>query len=212
MSNKIEEKDNSIPQDKQKDKQNRDEDTALIALCRANDHQAFDQLMLKYHKKIFNAAFRILGNYTQADEIAQEVFVRAYRGLAGFKQQSSFLTWLYAITVNLCRNQIKKNCRLACVCQSLDKPLETEEGVIIRELPDRNLTPAEALLQKEKESLIQAAINGLDSDFRLVLVLRDIQLLSYEQIAWVLKLNIGTVKSRLHRARVIMQKKLKDVI
>lgn len=206
------EKENLIVSPVENRSEQKEDDSQLILQCKAGDREAFNKLMLKYHRRIFNAAFRILGNYAQADEVAQEVFIRAYRAISGFRQEASFLTWLYTIVVNLSRNQIKKNLRLCQRNQSLDEPILDEEQGITKDIADKKLAPDKALLDKEKKQLIQKAINELEADFREVIVLRDIQLLSYAEISQILKINIGTVKSRLHRARQILQKKLKDVI
>lgn len=188
-----------------------EEEVRLIFLCREGDRSAFNSLMLKYHRRIFNTALRMLGDYGQADEAAQDVFVRAYRGIRGFRMQSGFLTWLYAITVNIVRNKIKQNCRSRAGI-SLDAEVDNGELSLRTNIPDRQPLPDKALLNKEKKFLIYKAIRSLETDFRTVIVLRDMQLLSYEDISRVLAVNIGTVKSRLFRARQMLQDKLKDVI
>ncbi|MBU4304528.1 MAG: sigma-70 family RNA polymerase sigma factor [Candidatus Omnitrophica bacterium] len=193
--------------------QGAEEEDSLILLCRDGDREAFNSLMLKYHRRVFNTALRMLGDYSQADEAAQDVFVRAYRGIQGFRQQSSFLTWLYAITVNIVRNKMKQNCRISRLNVSLDAAVDNGESSLRQEVPDRqSAAPDKALLNKEKQILIYKAIRSLDADFRVVVVLRDMQMLSYEEIAQVLAVNIGTVKSRLFRARQMLQESLKDVI
>ncbi len=211
MSNKLD-KEIISPVENSKNNKTSQEDDQLLVQAKLGDRDAFNRLMLKYHRRIFNVAFRIFGNYDQADEVAQDVFIRAYRGISRFKQKSSFSTWLYAITVNLSRNRMKKNYRLTRLTTSLDEAMDNSGYTVKKEIADTKLTPDRALLDKEKEIQIQEAIESLDKDFRLVIILRDIQMLGYEEISEILNANIGTVKSRIYRARQILQEKLKGLI
>ena len=190
-----------------------DPDYLLVERCKQGDRMAFNELMLKYHRQVFNIVFRVVADYNQADEIAQDVFIRAYRGISGFKYKAKVLTWLYTIAINLSRNWIKKNCRLKSRQTSLDAPVIGDNNYCVkREVSDTKLAPDVAVLNKEKQILIEKAINELADDFREVVILRDIQMVSYEEIAKILAINIGTVKSRLYRARQILQDKLKDLV
>lgn len=189
-----------------------DNDEAIIARCQNGDRGAFDELVLKYQRRIFNTTYRMLGNYTEASDVAQEAFIRAYRSIKKFRGQSSFYTWLYTIASNLCRNRLKYLSRQREKLVSLDNPIETEEGVVSREVVDTSPSPIAVLDQKAKGEYIQKAINSLDEPHRIVVVLRDIELLPYDEISHILKVNIGTIKSRLHRARSLLREELKDVI
>lgn len=188
------------------------DDRELVTRCQAGDRDAFNNLMRRHQRRIFNAVLRILGDYSRAEEIAQDTFVRAYQAIKGFRQEAKFSTWIYAIAINLCRNRLRRN---ACACSrtvSLDEPIACGDGEMQREIPDTTQSPDKALEAKEQMGLIQKAIDELDDDFREVVVLRDIQHLAYDEIAAALGVAEGTVKSRLHRARQVLQERLKDVI
>jgi len=189
-----------------------DSDEALVAKCQKGDRNAFDELVLRYQKKVFNITYRMVGNYTEASDLAQEAFVRAYKSIRKFRGQSSFYTWLYTIASNLCRNRLRYLRRQRKSVVSLDDPVQTEEGVVSRGVADKSLSPMAILERKEKGEFIQKVINSLDEEHRIVVVLRDIEMLPYDEICRILKVNIGTIKSRLHRARSLLKEKLKDVI
>jgi len=185
----------------------------IILKVQQGDRQAFNQLILKYHRQVFNIAFRIFGDYHQAEEIAQDVFVRGFKAIKQFKFNSRFFTWLYRITINLSRNKLKKNTKANQRNLSLDQPyLNSDDVSFSREIPDLSPAPDRGILDKELNELIQCALNSLEYDFREVIILRDIQQLSYEQIAQVLLINLGTVKSRLHRARSLLADILEEVM
>jgi len=188
------------------------EENSLIERCKENLAGAFDEFVLKYHRKVFNIAYRFLNNYDEANDTAQEVFVRAWRAIKGFRQESNVFTWLYRITVNLSKNRLKTLNRERKTIESLDNPIETEEGEIKREIPENKPSSSQVLVEKERSELIRTALISLNNKFREVIVLRDIEGLSYEEIAQILKVNIGTVRSRLHRARMILKERLKGVL
>lgn len=188
------------------------EDIGLVERCRQGISDAFDELVLEYQKKVFNVAYRLLNNYDEANDIAQEVFVRAYKNIGGFRKESSIFTWLYRITVNLSMNRLKVLNRERKRLNSLDDPVSTEEGEVKKEISANGPLPSDILVQKERSELIQKALISLDDEFRIILVLRDIEGLSYEEIARILKINVGTVKSRLHRGRMMLKDKLQGVL
>lgn len=186
-------------------------DFELIERTLNGDNAAFDKLVFKYQDRIFNAAFRMLGSYEEAKDASQEAFVNAYRSLSNFRRESSFYTYLYQILINLCKNRLKRLSRESKFV-SVDNPIPTEEGEMHLEIADNTNCPREALDKRDKEAKIQEAINSLDEEHKAVVVMRDIEGSSYEEIAQALELNIGTIKSRLHRARLQLKEKLKDVI
>ncbi len=188
------------------------EDIGLVERCQQGISEAFDELVLKYQKKVFNVAYRLLNNYDEANDIAQEVFVRVYKNIGGFRKESSIFTWLYRITVNLSMNRLKVLNRERKRLDSLDDPISTEEGEVKKEISANGPLPLDMLVQKERSELIQKALTSLDDEFRTILVLRDIEGLSYEEIAQILKINVGTVKSRLHRGRMMLKDKLQGVL
>ena len=187
-------------------------DIGLIKQCQEGSLAAFDELVLRHHKKVFNVAYRLLNNYEEANDIAQEVFVRAFRAIKGFRFKAQIFTWLYRITVNLSKNRLKVLAREKRRTISLDDPISTEEGEMKRQVAQDDPLPSDDLINKEKGELIAKALASLEDEFRTVVVLRDIEGLGYEEISRILKINIGTVKSRLHRARALLQEKLKEVV
>ena len=129
----------------------------------------------------------MLLNYEQTDEVAQEVFVRAYMNLGQFKKDSSFLTWIYRIAINLTRNRLKKNSRLRGKIVLLSNINKEYSAASEYEISDRKTMPDKQLLAEEKKAIIEKAINELKDDFKIAVVLRDVQDLSYEEIADILK-------------------------
>jgi RNA polymerase sigma-70 factor (ECF subfamily) len=172
----------------------------------------FDRLVLELKDKVFNLCFRFLGNYEEADDCAQETFVKVYRCLKNFRGDSSVSTWVYRIAVNTCKNRVAsaqyRNNRRAI---RLDGPVADGEDERPFEIGDEKLSPDARADRNEKGELIQKAIDSLPADQRAVVVLRDIEGLSYEDIAEATGLNIGTVKSKLSRARQELREKLKGL-
>lgn len=190
-----------------------DEDRALInAFVSEQAKEAVDRLVIKYQDKVFNLCYRFMGNYHDANDCAQETFVRVYRSLASFKGQASFSTWLYRIVVNTCKNKLASlTYRLSKMFVRLDLPKGEEEKRQI-EVKDESRSPEVVFSQSEKSKQIQKAIDALPRQQKAVVVLRDIEGLSYEEIAQITGHNIGTVKSKLARARKILREKLKGLI
>lgn len=189
-----------------------EQETAWIKAFLAGEKGAFDQLMLRYKDKVFNLCYRFLGDYDDAGDCAQDTFVKAYRALKSFKFGSSFSTWLYAIAVNTCKNKLKSaEHRYRKKMVRIDAEKEGEKS-LSREIEDSAPSPLDQLAKKEKEALLRSAITALPEEARAVIVLRDIQGLSYEEIARVTGYNMGTVKSKLARARQQLREKLKGVI
>jgi len=178
----------------------------LIKRCKDGELQAFEELISKYETKVFNITFRILGDYTEAEDISQDILVKVFRSIKGFKEQSSFYTWLYRITVNECMDAVKK--RKKTVAYSIDSPIETEDDVIKREIQDSGESVEEKVERKELRKYLADAMNLISHEHRMVIVLRDIQGFSYEEIAEIIKCPPGTVKSRINRARC----ELKDIL
>lgn len=190
-----------------------DEDHELVSFCKKGDTDAFDALVAKYQKKMFNVAYRMIGNYDDASEVVQDAFVSAYKNLRKFKEKAKFSTWLYAIVLNLSRNRLKQVRTLrARQSFSIDDPLPTEDGQIQVELPTAEPSPLEKLEKKDLQHRVQRCIDALDPEFREVLILREIQGFSYEEIVHILKAPDGTVKSRLFRARALIADCLKGML
>jgi len=183
-----------------------DEDQSLIqAFCARQDNDAFDRLVIKYQDKVFNLCYRFMGNYHDANDCAQDTFIKVYRSLSKFKGQSEFSTWLYRIAVNTCKNRLSSlTYRVSKMMVRLDKPRA--------EIKDEAHSPEASLEKSEKNELIQKAIDELSADHKEVVVLRDVEGLSYEEVAEITGYNIGTVKSKLARARERLRNKLRGLV
>jgi RNA polymerase sigma-70 factor (ECF subfamily) len=190
-----------------------DDDSRLVSSCRQGEIDAFEALVQKYQKKMLNVAYRMIGDYDEACEVVQDSFLSAYRSIKKFRGDSRFSTWLYRIVLNLSRNRIAQvRTRGSREVYSIDAPKATEEGSMRMDPPDEGPSPFEQMEKKEVDARVQGCINGLDSEYREVLVLRDIQGFSYEEIHDILKIPDGTVKSRLFRARDALKECLKKVL
>ena len=181
-------------------------DEQLVKTCQNGHWEAFESLVARYERKIYNLAFRLSGNAEDANDLAQETFVRLYRSIHTFRGQSAFSTWLYRIATNVCLDELRRRQRHPTI--SLDAPMETEEGQMEREVVDLTQLPEFVYESKELRQVIQGLVAELSEDHRTVLVLRDFENLSYEEIAEILGCQLGTVKSRLNRARAALKDKI----
>jgi RNA polymerase sigma-70 factor (ECF subfamily) len=176
----------------------RDEDLPFVSRCRKGDTEAFEILVERHQKKMLNIAYRMLGDYEEACEVVQEAFLSAYKSIGKFRGEARFSTWLYRIVVNHARNhqrQMGARARQEVFCE--DDPGEQVSVSL------------ESIEKREVQEKVQECIGGLDAEQREVLVLRDIQGFSYDEIGGILKIPEGTVKSRLFRAREAMRDCLK---
>lgn len=181
-------------------------DEELVRRSQKGDIDAFEQLISKYQQKIYNIAYRLMGNPYDANDLAQEALIKVYRSIGGFRLDASFSTWVYHIVTNVCRDELRKRSRHQTT--SLDEPVYVEDGEVSKEVADSSYSPEYAYEQKESEEYIQKLINSLNPEYRIVIVLREMLGFSYEEISAELDITLGTVKSRLNRAR----KYLKDRI
>lgn len=185
-------------------------DQELVKRSIQGDGQAFDELVLKYQNKVYALAFRYMSNEDDAYDMSQETFIKAYRSLRSFKGDSSFSTWIYRIATNVCLDEIRRRKRRV-VPLSLDEPVATLDGdEVEREIADVSLSADRVYEQKELSQTIQKLLDEMKPEHKTAIILRDMMELSYEEIAEVLNCSIGTVKSRINRARSIFQKKLGD--
>ncbi|MBQ6711996.1 MAG: sigma-70 family RNA polymerase sigma factor [Clostridia bacterium] len=178
---------------------------ALVQKAKAGDRDAFAALVSAYEGKIYNLALRYLGNREDAMDASQEVFLRVFRFLPGFQEESGFSTWIYRIGVNVCKDMLAKRAKRGEL--SLELPDE-EEDYRTAEVADSRYDPEAIVEQADLRESLAEAIGQLPQQQREMIVLRDIQGLSYEEIGQVLSLEAGTVKSRLSRARENLRKKL----
>jgi len=190
-----------------------DRDTELIRAVQAGDVAAFDELVLKHKDKLFNVVFWFLGDYQEANDCAQEIFIKIFKSIKKFRFESAFSTWLYRIAINTCKNRVKSSAyRWKKKTVSIERPESSKNGNPFHEIKNGSPSPANELEKKERLMLIQNAINSLPEAQNQMVVLRDIQGLSYQEIADVTGLSIGTVKSRLSRGRLELRNRLKGRI
>lgn len=185
-------------------------DAELVARFRDGDRSAFDLLVKRHSTRAYQIAYGVLGNREDAEEVAQDVFIRVHRALARFRGDSEFTTWMYRIALNLARNKYRWNkCRGIQKNISIDAPIEnSNNGESTFELPDPDGPPDETLLKQEMEQTVLEEIQKLPPIYREALVLRNVQELSYEQIAQLLGCKLGTIKSRIARGREELRQRL----
>ena len=180
----------------------------IIEKVRQGDTQAFEVLVERYQTKVYNLALRMCGNEDDAFDLAQDAFIRAWKSLGSFQFESAFSTWLFRLTSNLCLDYLRAKKRRAAV--SLTMSGEEDEQAQL-DVPDPAMTPEEAVLASEDKAILMEAINSLSADYRQIITLRAINDLSYAEIAKVLQIQEGTVKSRLSRARAELKNKLLQI-
>jgi RNA polymerase sigma-70 factor (ECF subfamily) len=167
-------------------------DEELVEACRAGEASAFDVLVARWEDRIRGAAFRFLGSEDEARDVAQEAFLKAFRGLSGFKQEARFSSWLYQIATNLCRDRLRR--RKTRTTVSLEE-LEEAGPVIVEMRPGAH----ERLLQQDLAELVRRAIDALPEEQREVVILKEYQGLTFLEIAQALDVPVSTVKTRLYR-------------
>lgn len=182
----------------------RDED--LVAQAQAGDEAAFTELVHRHESRVYTLALKMLHNPADAEDVLQETFISVLRGLPQFRGDSAFSTWLYRIAYNATLMKLRKFSSLV----PLDEALESDESEMPRELTDWTHDPESALVNQETRIEMQAAVDTLSTPLRSVFVLRDVDGLSTEQTAAVLQVSEQVVKTRLHRARMILRNKLSD--
>jgi RNA polymerase sigma-70 factor (ECF subfamily) len=181
----------------------------VIESCKAGNEKAFAEIVFHYQKKVFNIAYRMLGNFEEAKDLAQEVFISVFESIKDLKEEIKFDAWLTQITLNHCRNRWKYLKRRQYFnSESLDDPIETEDGNMPRPIVDPSDNPESLYEKKMIQQFIQRGLLQLKEDQRELLVLRDLQGFSYGEMGELLGLPEGTIKSKLHRARM----ELKEVL
>ncbi|HEY4689630.1 MAG TPA: sigma-70 family RNA polymerase sigma factor [Anaerolineae bacterium] len=178
---------------------------ALIESARRGDLDAFNTLVVAYQHQVYNLAYRIMGDEAAAADAAQEAFISAYKHMAAFRGES-FKSWIYRIVTNACYDELRRRKRRPAM--SLEGLVDDSDTEIEYDIPDGQATPEDRAEQRELADVIQAGIETLPPDQRVTLVLSDVQGMSYEEIATITGANLGTVKSRLSRARA----KLRDYL
>ena len=182
-------------------------DSILINQAKSGDDQAYDKLLNKYRNSVYNLVYRMVRDVEEAEDLTQEAFIKAFNSLAQFNEEYAFSTWLYKIATNNCIDFFRKR-KLQTL--SLDKPIQYKDSEIHHEIPDPELNPEKNILATERSSIIREAIETLPEKYYTAIVLRHTEEKSYEEIAEILHLPIGTVKARIFRAREMLNKALKD--
>ncbi len=179
-------------------------DGSLIQRCREGDLEAFDRLVEKYQGRLYHSLVHWSGSHEDAEDIVQDTFVQAYRKLDSFQERSAFFTWLYRIAFNLAVSRSRR--------KKPEQSLETRVEEIGEEVAAADESAERQALRAEQVEQVRRAIAQLHDDHRAVLVLRELEGLCYETIAEILDLAPGTVRSRLHRARMQLRELLKDML
>jgi RNA polymerase sigma-70 factor (ECF subfamily) len=184
-------------------------DLELVRRVQAGDKKAFDVLVLKYQQKVVNLVNRYMHDQDLSMDVAQEAFIKAYRGLKNFRGDSAFYTWLYRIAINTAKNHLVSKARRMPATDIDAQEAEQYEGADALRHVD---SPEHELLKDEIHRTINAAIGALPDDLRTAITLRELEGLSYEEIATTMDCPIGTVRSRIFRARESIEKELKPLV
>ena len=174
-------------------------DADYVRRLQRGETEAFEMLVRRHEKTIFNLVYRMLGDYDEAAEVSQEVFLSAYRAIGQFRGDANFSTWLYRIALN------HTSTRRKTLIRRQQRNVAIEDTEPVRDLQPG---PAEAMEKKEIRERVQRALNSLEPDDATVILLRDLQDIPYEEVARLLEIPVGTVKSRLHRARQALKSQL----
>ena len=181
----------------------------LIRRLKDRDERAFSELIDEHGNRVFNLCFRMLGNREEAEDLAQEVFITVFKSVDSFRGDSKLSTWIYRIASNLSKNRIKYLARRHDRSKAeFDEGVDRTAAAAALTAPTQAKSPDAHVEGVQLEGLMQQAISELEEDHRILIVLRDIEELSYEEICEITELAEGTVKSRLHRARLALRKKL----
>jgi RNA polymerase sigma-70 factor (ECF subfamily) len=185
-------------------------DLTLVRRVQRGDKGAFDALVLKYQHKLVKLVMRYVRNPAEAEDIAQEAFIKAYRALPQFRGDSAFYTWLYRIAINTAKNAVVSRDR-SPIEYNIDRNDATEESYDMQGRMKDSETPEGLVLTDEIRTTVNAAIDALPEDLRTAIVLRELEGLSYEEIAAAMDCPVGTVRSRIFRAREAIDHRLREV-
>ncbi|MCL5283326.1 MAG: sigma-70 family RNA polymerase sigma factor [Armatimonadetes bacterium] len=172
----------------------------------------FDELVKRTHRQAYNIAYRLSGNHADAEDITQEAYLRAFRFFDRYNREMPFENWLYRIISNVFIDEVRKRPKVKL--HSLDQPLNNgaESSEICLEIPDSKDDPEQIAMRTTLGEPLQTALNSLPNEFRITVILADVEGLSYEDIAEVMGCSLGTVRSRLHRGRKSLRKKLQNTL
>lgn len=195
--------------DEEKRELRKKEEAQIIKEALSGNQKAYETLMDRYKPRIFSLMYRMIHSEAEANDLVQEAFMKAFNSLASFNNEFAFSTWLYKIATNNCIDYIRKK-RLNTF--SIDKPLTYKDSQYKQELPDVTYHPEESLLRKERTGFIKKAIENLPEKYKTAIMLRHNEDKTYEEIALILDIPIGTVKARIFRAREMLNKTLRSKI
>ncbi|MEP6756184.1 MAG: sigma-70 family RNA polymerase sigma factor [Chthonomonadales bacterium] len=183
-------------------------DTILIERCQANDAAAFNEIVARYKSRVHNYVARMVGPNSDAEDLTQEVFIRAYVNMHSFQSRASLNTWLYRIATNICIDFARKTKRVKANTTTLMREDEESGEEIERDIPDSKFEPQSVLMNRELGDKLEQALELLPEKLRTVVLLHDIEGLAYDEIAHIIECPLGTVKSRLFNARAALRERL----
>jgi RNA polymerase sigma-70 factor (ECF subfamily) len=188
-------------------------EAAFVERLVARDESAFNELVQLYERRVFALVFRMLGHRQEAEEITQDVFVQVFRSIDQFRGDSKLSTWLFRVAVNLCKNRIKYHGRRGGTQQDYDAIAEGTTSADARGVSVGTVErPDDLVAGIQLEQIVRAAITRVDADFRGLVILRDVEDLSYEEIGQITGLPTGTVKSRIHRGREQLRQRVEEML
>tara|TARA_B100000700_G_C15051330_1_gene860464 strand:+ start:3024 stop:3644 length:621 start_codon:yes stop_codon:yes gene_type:complete len=188
---------------------NKDKDLVLVRRLKRGDYKAFDLLLLKYQSRVVGLALKFVKDLQIAEDIAQESFLKAYKSINSFREESAFYTWIYRITVNTSKNYLTSKTRKKELSESDINRLEDSEDIF--DIPGGS-SPEEILSANNLREVIMESLTNLPEDIRTAISLREFEGLTYEEISEVLNCPIGTVRSRIFRGREIMQERISPIL
>ena len=182
------------------------QESELINKAKNGDIAAFEELMRLHEKKVYTIAYKYMGNYEDAGDITQETFIKAYQVINTFREEASFGTWVSRIAANKALDELRKRKRFQTT--SLEEEIELEAGSISKEIAAEDATPEEYYLQQETGAYLQSLLDEMREEYKVVIIMREVEGRTYEEIAEALACSLGTVKSRLSRARNYLKEKI----
>jgi RNA polymerase sigma-70 factor (ECF subfamily) len=179
-----------------------DSEKIWLKQSKSGDLESFERLIEKYQHVAYNIAYRMVGNEEDAKDITQEAFIKVFKSIASFREDSSFSTWLYRIVMNTCKDELRKK-KLKVI--SIDRDIEVGESSVSFEIPDHTYSPEVVYEKKQLHAMLSQALTDLPEQNRIVVIMRDVQGFSYEDIAECINIPVGTVKSRINRGRHMLR-------
>lgn len=183
----------------------------LIVRCQSGNRDAFDELINRYQRYVFNLVYQHLGDIDEIDDVAQEVFLRIFKFIRKYRGQASLESWIYKIVLNYCRTHARRRSNITRLFVPMTSGKRDDEHSfeLLDVLPDQSYNPEKAMEHRKLAQEILDAVRGLPQIYRNILIMREVNELSYEEIAEILGISIGTVKSRISRARDLVRQKVK---